>query len=60
MCSAYLFLILIVLCCVWLCASRGTQVVHAADLGNVARPYPMAAKWAALHAEEQWYAPLKN
>ena len=29
-------------------------VVHAADLANVSRPYELAAKWAALHAEEQW------
>ena len=29
-------------------------VVHAADLANVSRPYELAAKWAALHAEEQY------
>ena len=34
--------------------SLATQVVHAADLANVSRPYESAAKWAALHAEEQW------
>ena len=33
---------------------RWAQVVHAADLANVSRPYELAAKWAALHAEEQW------
>ena len=29
-------------------------VVHAADLSNVSRPWTLAGKWAALHAEEQW------
>lgn len=28
--------------------------MHAADLANVSRPFDLAAKWAALHAEEQW------